>query len=76
MSVLHANAVDSLYDEELAHMSLEYMYQAFVHQRKVKPIYMYSQNKNQVINCIGAQHWRELFNKRDSLVKLILVKIY
>ena len=41
---------------------------AFIHQGK--PIY--SQFKNKVINCIGAQHWRELLNYRDSLVKLLL----
>ena len=55
-----------LYDEDLAHMLLECP--AFIHQKK--PIY--SQFKTKVINCIGAQHWRELFNNRDSLVKLIL----
>ena len=55
-----------LYDEDLAHMLLECP--AFIHQRK--PIY--SQFKTKVINCVGAQHWRELFNNRDSLVKLIL----
>ena len=33
---------------------------------------LYSQFKTKVINCIGAQHCRELFNNRDSLVKLIL----
>ena len=55
-----------LYDEDLAHMLLEC--HAFIHQRK--PIY--SQFKTKVINCIGAQYWRELFNNRDSLVKLIL----
>ena len=55
-----------LYDEDLAHMLLECP--AFIHQRK--PIY--SQFKTKVINCIGAQHWRELFNNRDGLVKLVL----
>ena len=55
-----------LYDEDLAHMLLECP--VFLHQRK--PIF--SQIKNQIINCIGAQHQRELFNDRDSLVKLIL----
>ena len=55
-----------LYDEDLAHMLLECP--AFIHQRK--PIY--SHFKNKVINCIGAKYWRDLFNNRDSLVKLIL----
>ena len=39
---------------------------AFIHQRK--PIY--SQFKTKVIKCIGAQHWRELSNNRDSLINL------
>ena len=52
MSVLHANAVDSLYSEDLAHMLLEYP--AFIHQRK--PIYMYSQIKNQVILKTALVH--------------------
>ena len=41
---------------------------AFIHQKK-----LYTQNlKNKVINFIGAQHWKELLNNRESLVKLIL----
>ena len=55
-----------LYDEDLSHMLLECP--AFIHQRK--PIY--SQFKTKIFNCIGTQHWRELFNNRDSLVKIIL----
>ena len=55
-----------LYDEDLAHMLLECP--AFIHQRK--PIF--SQFNTKFIYCIGAQHWRGLFNNRDSLVKLIL----
>ena len=71
MNVLSYHRLDQVryqvrYDEDLAHMLLECP--AFIHQRK--PIY--SNIKNQVINCIGAPHGRELFNNRDSLVKLIL----
>ena len=55
-----------LYDEDLAHMLLECP--AFIQQRK--PLYV--SIKNQVINCIGVLKWRELFDNRDSLVKLIL----
>ena len=62
--MLHASAAD--YDEDLAHMLLECP--AFIHQRKP----LYSEIKTQVINCIGAHKWRELFNSRDKLVKLLL----
>ena len=55
-----------LYVEDLAHMLLECP--AFIQQRK--PLYV--SIKNQVINCIGVLKWRELFDNRDSLVKLIL----
>ena len=55
-----------LYEEDLAHMLLECP--AFIHQRK--PLYL--EIKTLVINCIGAQKWRELFNSRDNLVKLLL----
>ena len=47
-----------LYDEDLAHMLLECP--AFIHQRKP----LYSEIKTQVINCIGAQKWRELCKKQ------------
>ena len=55
-----------LYDEDLAYMLLECP--AFIQQRKP----MYVLIKNQVINCIGVLKRRELFDNRDSLVKLIL----
>ena len=55
-----------LYEEDLAHMLLECP--AFIHQRKP----LYSEIKTLVINCIGAQKWRELFNSRDNQVKLLL----
>ena len=35
-------------------------------------MYVHVSIKNQVINCIGVLKWRELFDNRDSLVKLIL----
>ena len=55
-----------LYDEDLAHMLLECS--ALIRQRK--PLYLTIKTK--VINCIGIHKWRELFNNRDNLVKLIL----
>ena len=55
-----------LNDEDLAHMLFECP--SLIHQRKT----LYSRIKSQVINCIGDHNWRELFNNRNNLVKLIL----
>ena len=55
-----------LNDEDLAHMLFDCS--SLIHQRKP----LYSGIKSQVINCIGVHKWRELFNNRDNLVKLIL----
>ena len=55
-----------LNDEDLVHMLFECP--SLIHQRKT----LYSGIKSQVINCIGDHNWRELFNNKNNLVKLIL----
>ena len=52
-------------DEDLAHMLFKCS--PLIHQRKT----LYSGIKSQVI-CVGDHNWRELFNNRNNLVKLIL----
>ena len=65
MSVLHANAVDYK-------MKIERIWYLNALLSLNQKILIYSQFKNKVIKCIGAQHWEEFINNTDSLVKLIL----